>query len=598
MAVVVNPGLDRSDGGASKEVTGYSGGGVLIKCEYDAEYTENIKYFCKGSWPDCSYKIKTEAKNKWENSGNFAMFDDTRSEEFWVMIRELTVQDSGTYQCGVDLPSVMDIYTPVELNVEKDFVSSRDVTAYVGTRSNIKCRYEGKYKQEKKAFLKIKPDQEMKSLHQIKTLPDSEWSHDGRFSIHDNRSAGFFSVFIRELITEDTGTYACVVVLSDETEVYTVVRLNVTEDPSFEKSIGKTVTVGEDLTVSCKYPEFLAHAPKFLCKRPKLAACLYKTTVSESKRYVKDGKVTLYDDRERQIFTVSFRNVIEQDSEEYWCGAEVNWKANHGYKVYFTRIDLEVTGFPVSIVITVCLVLLVLLIGILFLVVILRKRCCAEQLADVFTDIFNISLSTTVVPTCFKTTFIVPMPRKSMVSCLNDYRPIAFTPIAMKWLERLVMGHIKSQLPPSLDPIQFAYPPNRSTEDAITTTLHLALTHLDNKNTYLQMSLMGLNTSLCNWILDFLTGRPQSVRIGNSISSTTTLSTRAPQAASVSYGKCTILNRKTLHRIVWTAEKIIGVSIPSITYIYTTRCIRKTNSIVDDPTPLTHTLHPPAIWKE
>ncbi|KAK3554576.1 hypothetical protein QTP70_025531 [Hemibagrus guttatus] len=36
------------------------------------------------------------------------------------------------------------------------------------------------------------------------------------------------------------------------------------------------------------------------------------------------------------------------------------------------------------------------------------------------------------------------------------------------------------------------------------------------------LSLLGTNTSLCNWILDFLTGRPQSVRIGNSFSSTTT----------------------------------------------------------------------------
>ena len=28
---------------------------------------------------------------------------------------------------------------------------------------------------------------------------------------------------------------------------------------------------------------------------------------------------------------------------------------------------------------------------------------------------------------------------------------------------------------------------------------------------------LGLNTSLCNWIVDFLTGRPQVVRVGNNI---------------------------------------------------------------------------------
>ena len=30
---------------------------------------------------------------------------------------------------------------------------------------------------------------------------------------------------------------------------------------------------------------------------------------------------------------------------------------------------------------------------------------------------------------------------------------------------------------------------------------------------------LGLNTALCDWILSFLTGRPQAVRIGNATSS-------------------------------------------------------------------------------
>ncbi|KAK3572188.1 hypothetical protein QTP86_024859, partial [Hemibagrus guttatus] len=372
-------------------------------------------------------------------------------------------------------------------------------------------------------------------------------------------------------------------------------------------------------------------------------------------------------------------------------------------------------------------------------------RECAGQLVDVFIEIFNISLSSAVVPTCLKTMTIVPVPKKSTVSC-----PVALIPIVMKCFKRLVMRHIKTQLPPSLDPLQFAYRPNRSTDDAITTALHLSLTHLDNKDTYHlieKLSLLGLNTSLCNWILDFLTGRPQSVRIGNIFSSTTTLSTGAPQGCVLSpllftllthdcaamhssnhvikfaddttvvgliskndesayreevqrltawckanslslnvdktkemvvdfrraqsdhsplfinessveivkstkflgvhlaenlnwslnttsitkkaqqhlyflwrlrkahlpppiltmfyrgtiesvlsscitawFGNCTVSDHKTLQRIVRTAEKIIGLSLPSITDMYTTRCIRKANSIVDDPTHPSHTL--------
>ncbi|KAK3535520.1 hypothetical protein QTP70_016934 [Hemibagrus guttatus] len=56
------------------------------------------------------------------------------------------------------------------------------------------------------------------------------------------------------------------------------------------------------------------------------------------------------------------------------------------------------------------------------------------------------------------------------------------------------------------------------------------------------------------------------------------------------FGNCTVSDRKTLQRTVRTAEKIIGVSLPSITDIYSTCCIHKANSIVDDPPHPSHTL--------
>uniref|UniRef100_A0A672HXF0 Reverse transcriptase domain-containing protein n=1 Tax=Salarias fasciatus TaxID=181472 RepID=A0A672HXF0_SALFA len=182
-------------------------------------------------------------------------------------------------------------------------------------------------------------------------------------------------------------------------------------------------------------------------------------------------------------------------------------------------------------------------------------RDCAEELTDVFTDIFNISLSQAVVPTCLKATTIIPVPKKPSPSHYNDYRPVALTPILMKCFERLVMQHIKSALPSTLDPYQFAYRSNRSTDDAIATALHSALTHLETKNSYVRMLFMdfssafntiipqqliykldrlGLNTTLCNWLLDFLTGRPQAVRVGSNTSGTIILNTGAPQGCVLS----------------------------------------------------------------
>ncbi len=181
---------------------------------------------------------------------------------------------------------------------------------------------------------------------------------------------------------------------------------------------------------------------------------------------------------------------------------------------------------------------------------------CADQLAGLFTSIFNESLATSVVPTSFKKSIIIPVPKNNKPSCLNDYRPVALTSIVMNVFERLVKSHISSSIPVTLDPLQFAYRPNRSTDDAIFHILHSSLTHIDSSNgnfarllfidyssafnTIVPIKLtskltgLGLNTSLCDWIQDFLTGRPQVVKVGQFTSNSITLNVGAPQGCVLS----------------------------------------------------------------
>ena len=109
-------------------------------------------------------------------------------------------------------------------------------------------------------------------------------------------------------------------------------------------------------------------------------------------------------------------------------------------------------------------------------------------------------------------------------------------------------------MPPSLDPLQFAHRQNRSTDDAIATSLHSTLAHLERNKSYVRMLFidyssafntiiplkldtklrsLGLNASLCRWILDFLAERRQVVRMGT-MTSDPTLSTGAPQGCVLS----------------------------------------------------------------
>ena len=49
-----------------------------------------------------------------------------------------------------------------------------------------------------------------------------------------------------------------------------------------------------------------------------------------------------------------------------------------------------------------------------------------------------------------------------------------------------------------------------------------------------KLEALGLNPSLCNWVLDFLTGRPQVVKVGNNISTSLTLNPGAQQGCVLS----------------------------------------------------------------
>ncbi|KAK3507891.1 hypothetical protein QTP70_002532 [Hemibagrus guttatus] len=85
------------------------------------------------------------------------------------------------------------------------------------------------------------------------------------------------------------------------------------------------------------------------------------------------------------------------------------------------------------------------------------RKVCADQLAPIFTQIFNRSLVQCEVPHCFKCSTIIPVPKKPQISGLNDYRPVALTSVVMKAYDRWVLAYLKDITGPLLDPHQFAY---------------------------------------------------------------------------------------------------------------------------------------------
>ncbi|KAL6482269.1 hypothetical protein MHYP_G00103490, partial [Metynnis hypsauchen] len=321
-------------GGESVRVTGYSGGGVLIKCRYETQYTTNWKYFCKSPWSDCADQIMTGVQNKWINSGRFSLFDDTRASQVWVLITELTLEDSGTYYCGVDKDLNFDVYTPVELKVEEDqnYEKSISVAGYVEGGVNISCKYPQSHKNDPKFLCK-----------RVGTADcDYEtWVQDSKICINEGKlylyydGKQIFTVIINSLTEGDSGEYWCGAE-SDRTSdpgynVYiTQINLRVTEPPTTPSS---STSRSSSTPQSTKTASSTSTSTMRLSFESSTAADILPQTGSPTTRTTASS---------------TFAATLSQLSE---------------------------TAFPVSSVVTgVSVILLLLLIGLLFLIVTLRKR--------------------------------------------------------------------------------------------------------------------------------------------------------------------------------------------------------------------------------
>lgn len=70
-----------------------------------------------------------------------------------------------------------------------------------------------------------------------------------------------------------------------------------------------------------------------------------------------------------------------------------------------------------------------------------------------------------------------PCPKEATVRLTQWFLRCPVAPMVMKCLERLVRDHVTPSLPVTIDPLQFAYQTNRSTDDAMSHLLHTSPRH-------------------------------------------------------------------------------------------------------------------------
>ncbi|RXN33112.1 polymeric immunoglobulin receptor-like protein [Labeo rohita] len=372
---------------SSISVTGYSGGGVIITCRYDRKYTAKAKYFCRGQKPNilqpkrCSDLIKTEVKEKWVDKGRFSLYDNTSAAVFTVTIRDLSEQDSGTYQCGVDISGQIDSYTEVNLTVisgssliivvsvvlillilgivpcivtfckkhqarVKGIMTSNKVAQNSGHKDNITCTYDSTDKAKEKYVCKVQW-----SKCTVKEIS-------GIFSLHNNTRTAVFNVSLKVLGNQNPekcavdyievdffvnsgssliiGLSVAVVLIIIGLVSFTVIYRIKHKTHGVVSSISVTGYSGGGVVITCRYYEGYTGNAKCFCKG-QWSECTDQIRTNTKNKWVDNGRFSLYDDTRAAVFTVTIRDLSERDSDTYYCGTE-----RTGYDLY-TEVNLKVS---------------------------------------------------------------------------------------------------------------------------------------------------------------------------------------------------------------------------------------------------------------
>ncbi|XP_041961358.1 CMRF35-like molecule 5 isoform X1 [Alosa sapidissima] len=102
-----------------KEITvrGYEDRDAVINCPSQKGYELYPKYLLKGLYKYSVEMIRSDGQAEWTHRGRVSLQDKKDTHIFIVTIHNLTLEDAGTYGCGVDRWGG-DFYTTVNLIVE------------------------------------------------------------------------------------------------------------------------------------------------------------------------------------------------------------------------------------------------------------------------------------------------------------------------------------------------------------------------------------------------------------------------------------------------------------------------------------------------
>lgn len=180
-------------------------------------------------------------------------------------------------------------------------------------------------------------------------------------------------------------------------------------------------------------------------------------------------------------------------------------------------------------------------------------KLAAPIITNQITHLFNLSISTGVIPQVWKSAHVVPLHKGGDKNDRNNYRAISKLSCLAKILESLVNNQLKSFLSSNsvLNPHQSGFRAKHSTVTATTLVINDIITAV-NKGQYCaalfvdlskafdtvdhalllqRLHDIGFDCNTCKWFQDYLSHRQQCVILGNDRSTFLPLSKGVPQGS-------------------------------------------------------------------
>lgn len=238
------------------------GQSVTIPCHYNPQYTQNVKYWCKGSMREfCSSLARTDDPESAPfGKGRITIADDPAQHVFTVTMRDLKEEDSGWYWCGVEVGGMWSVDSTASLYVSVIHgmsVASSMVSGEEGGSVVVQCVYSEKYRDSEKRWCRSG------HLSSCKVTDTNGTFSSTSVLIRDDRK-DTITVTMRRLELRDAGWYWCGVGQQQVT-----VHVLVTPRPTTTQSVTTPVSLTPQYPVMVKAQDSKSH----LFWQPVLMVC-------------------------------------------------------------------------------------------------------------------------------------------------------------------------------------------------------------------------------------------------------------------------------------------------------------------------------------